>query len=76
MQKALSINEINQLSAHNVGLQEQNKKLQKNLNEAMKALELSISDVWIDITEKEPTKKQLKKEVDDYLKQAKEALKG
>jgi len=76
MQKALSVNEINQLSAHNVGLQEQNKRLQKDLNEALKALELLIIDSWVELRCKEPTKDQIKADAKDYLNQAKEALKG
>lgn len=59
---ALSIDEINDL--------------QKDCKTMRYALELMIIDIWVALTGKEPSDSDLKKEVDDYIKQAEETLKG
>jgi len=67
---------LDQLKTHNDGLQTQNGELQEDLYTVRKALELVLTDTWVAMLGKEPSDADLKKEVDDYLKQAKEALKG
>jgi len=74
MQKALSVNEINQLASSNDGLIQQNRGLYSDSLVRLKALQLSIIDVSVALSGKEPSDAELQKEVDDYIKQAREAL--
>jgi len=66
---ALQIN-LSQLKSHNDGMQEQNKKLQKEKILLTKALELAITDFCISTTGKELTDEQMKVEIKDYKQQA------
>lgn len=69
----LQIN-LTQLNAHNDQLQDQNRDLQKDRIILTKALELSITDFFVEATGKEPTAQQIKSEVEDYMQQAEIAL--
>ena len=72
-ESALSIDGINameinltQLQGHNLKLQEQNRTSQKDLAITQKALELSITDFWIEQVGKEPTDTQMKEDIKHY----------
>jgi hypothetical protein len=66
------MDEINYIKNHYIGIDKQNKALQKELRITKKALELSIRDSFVNTREIEPTEKTLKSEVKDYLRMAAE----
>lgn len=67
---------ISQLKTHNDGLQTQNAQLQKDLYATKKAFKLFIIDYSVAVESKILSDKEVKKIIDDYTKQAKEALEG
>lgn len=77
MSKPISTTQINAikkeydfLKPHNTGLRKQNLKLQQERYRLLIALRLAITDKWVDDVGSEPTEKQLRAEVVDYLQQA------